>query len=88
MNLSLVATILSVLATLPQLYRTIRAGVLRDFHPTTLGIGVLANILLALHGYRTNDMGIVLFGVWFAIYNGVLFAYLKRINTSSTIAMQ
>ncbi len=81
MNLSLVATILSVLATLPQLYRTVSTGVLRDFHPTTLGIGIFANILLALHGYRTNDMGIVLFGAWFAVYNGILLAHLKRINT-------
>jgi uncharacterized protein with PQ loop repeat len=88
MNLSLVATVLSMFATLPQLYRTVSTGVLRDFHPTTLGIGVLANLLLAAHGLRKNDMGIVVFGVWFAVYNGVLFAYLKRMNTSSTIAMQ
>lgn len=76
MNLSVVATILSVLATLPQLYRTIQSGVLRDLHPTTPTVAIVANSILALHGYQTKDIGIVLFGVWFVIYNTVLLSYM------------
>ena len=78
MNLSIIATILSVLATFPQLYRTIQSGLLRDLHPTTPAVAIVANILLAMHGYQTKDIGIVLFGVWFAFYNAVLLAYMSR----------
>ncbi len=83
MNLSILATILSVLATFPQLYRTVQTGVLRDLHPTTAKVAIVANILLAAHGYRTRDTGIVLFGAWFALYNAVLLAYMSRQNESS-----
>lgn len=76
MNLSIVATVLSVLATFPQLYKTVTTGVLRDLHPTTPMVAIVANILLAIHGYRINDMGIVLFGGWFAVYNAILLSYM------------
>jgi uncharacterized protein with PQ loop repeat len=75
MKLSLVAAILSILATFPQLYRTITTGLLRDHHEYTMGIAVLANLLLLIHGYQTKDIGILIFGLWFVMYNGVLLYY-------------
>ncbi len=77
MNLSIIATVLSVLATFPQLYRTVQSGVLRDLHPTTAKVAIVANILLAAHGYQTKDVGIVLFGAWFALYNAVLLYHMQ-----------
>ena len=78
MNLSLVATVLSVLATFPQLYRTVTTKVLRDLHPTTPIVAIVANILLAIHGYQINDVGILLFGSWFAMYNAILLSYMAE----------
>lgn len=76
MELSLIATLLAIVATFPQLYRTLQSGVLRDMHPTTLVIAIVANIVLALHGYRKKDMGIFVFGLWFVMYNSVLYYFL------------
>lgn len=76
MNLAILATFVSVLATLPQLYRTLTTGVLRDFHPVTLGSNILGNLLLAGHGMQIKDPGIVLLGSWFVLYNGVLYYFL------------
>jgi uncharacterized protein with PQ loop repeat len=76
MNLAIFATIVSIFATLPQLYYTIRTGVLRDFHPVTLGSNVLGNLLLVGHGLQQNDVGVMLLGGWFTIYNAILYVYL------------
>ena len=75
MNFSLLAAILSIVATFPQLYKTIQSGLLRDHHPMTPVLAVLANILLAIHGYQKKDMGVLVFGLWFVVFNSVLVYY-------------
>ena len=75
MKLSLLAALLSILATFPQLYRTLKTGLLRDHHEYTMIISLLANILLSIHGYQTKDIGVLVFGLWFAIYNSVLLSF-------------
>jgi hypothetical protein len=79
MNLAIFATIVSIFATLPQLYYTIRTGVLRDFHPVTLGSNILGNLLLVGHGLQQKDVGVMLLGGWFTLYNGVLFSFLSSV---------
>lgn len=75
MKLSWIALVLSVVATFPQLYATLTTGLLRDHHPMTPVIALIANVILAIHGYRVGDMGIFLLGLWFTFYNGVLLYY-------------
>lgn len=72
MKLSILAAIVSIVATLPQLYSTLQTGKLRDHHPYTPVLALIANILLWIHGYRTKDMGVLALGAWFSLYNAVL----------------
>ena len=72
MNLSLAAAVLSILATFPQLYNTLKTGLLRDHHVYTMVISLISNLLLTIHGYMTKDIGILLFGSWFMVYTSVL----------------
>ena len=78
MNYSWIAVGLSILATLPQLYKTITTGLVRDYHPWTPALAVVANLFLALHGYSHKDFGLVGFGLWFVLYNGVILYYKQR----------
>jgi uncharacterized protein with PQ loop repeat len=80
MNYSWIAVVLSVLATFPQLSKTISTGQVRDWHPWTPAIAVVANGFLALHGSVTRDFGLVAFGLWFVVYNSVILYY-KRLET-------
>jgi uncharacterized protein with PQ loop repeat len=75
MKLSLIAAILSILATFPQLYRTLETGLLRDHHEYTMVLSLLANLLLLIYGYQTKDIGILIIGLWFVMYNSVLLSY-------------
>lgn len=79
MKLSILAAIVSILATLPQLYSTLQTGLLRDHHPYTPVVAFIANILLLVHGYRTKDLGILVLGAWFSFYNAVL-VYFKLLR--------
>jgi uncharacterized protein with PQ loop repeat len=75
MNLSLIALVISVIATFPQLYSTLQTGRLRDHHPMTAILALIANAILAVHGYLRKDLGILLLGLWFTLYNAVLTYY-------------
>lgn len=75
MKLSVLAAIVSIVATLPQLYSTLQTGLLRDHHPYTPILAVIANVLLLAHGYQTRDIGIIVLGAWFSFYNAVLVYY-------------
>ena len=75
MNLSWVALVLSVFATFPQLYSVLATGLVRDHNATTLLLGLVANAVLALHGYLRKDAGLFFLGLWFALYNAVLSYY-------------
>lgn len=81
LNLSIAATLLSILATIPQLYRTLKAGKLKEFHPTTLMLAILANVFLVIHGYLNKDIGVMLFGGWFAIYNAIMLDIVRKTNS-------
>lgn len=80
MNYSWIAVALSILATFPQLAKTISTGQVRDWHPWTPAIAGVANGFLALHGVVTREFGLVVFGLWFVIYNSVILYY-KRLET-------
>lgn len=75
MNFSWIALLLSLLATLPQLYQTITTGLVRDHNEWSPRIAIVANFFLALHGYSQKDYGLMLFGVWFILFNTVISYY-------------
>jgi uncharacterized protein with PQ loop repeat len=75
MNLSWIALTLAILATFPQMYLTISTGILRDYHPWTPILSLMGNFFLALHGYYRKDTPLMLFGVWFMLYNSILIYY-------------
>ena len=77
MNLSWIALALSILATFPQLYQTLSTGSVRDYHPWTPALAILANFVLGLHGLRTRDTGLALFAAWFVLYNSIIL-YFKQ----------
>lgn len=78
MSLSWIALGLSILATFPQLYQTLSTGLVRDHHPWTPAIAILANGVLALHGVAQKDFGLVGFAVWFFMYNIVILYYKRQ----------
>lgn len=73
---------ISFASTVPQLYQTISTGKTRDLNLWNLVLNTIVNLLLALHGYRTADTGILAIGVWFTLYWGLLGA-LKWRNLST-----
>ena len=75
MNYSWIAVILSVFATLPQIYKTVSTGSVKDHSEWTPVIAFVSNIFIALHGYIRKDYGLVFFGLWFMMYNSVLIYY-------------
>lgn len=83
MNLSWIALVLSVLATLPQLYQTISTGLVRDHNEWSPLLAMLANFFLVLHGYVRKDYGLMLFGLWFILFNAVI-SYYKHLAPAST----
>ena len=78
MNLSWIALVLSIVATFPQLYKTLSTGSVRDYHPWTPAIAVVANGVLGLHGLQTKDFGLLGFALWFVLYNAVILYYKRR----------
>lgn len=38
-------------------------------------LAMIANAILAVHGYLRKDTGILLLGLWFTLYNAVLTYY-------------
>lgn len=83
MNFSWIALLLSLFATLPQLYQTITTGLVRDHNEWSPRIAIVANFFLALHGYTRKDYGLVLFGLWFILFNSVILYY-KSLTPATT----
>jgi uncharacterized protein with PQ loop repeat len=71
-SLSPIIFVISFGATLPQLYQTLKTGLTRDLNLVNLFLNLLTNILLGIHGYITEDIGITAIGVWFSFYWAVL----------------
>ena len=82
MNFSWIALVFGVVATFPQMYQTLSTGILRDHHPWTPMIAFVWNFFLALHGYNRKDTGLMLFGLWFMIYNAILTQYIRNTDAS------
>ena len=82
MNYTWIALVLSILATLPQLYQTVTTGSVRDHNQWSPIIAIGANFFIALHGYTHRDYGLVFLGGWFIMYNSVI-TYFKSLTTSS-----
>ncbi len=83
MNFSWIALLLSLLATMPQLYQTISTGRVPDHNKWSPKIALVANCFLALHGYVRKDYGLMLFGLWFIVFNGVII-YFKELAPAPT----
>lgn len=75
MTYSVIALLLSILATLPQLYQTLTTGLVRDYHEWSPVIAIAANFFIALQGYVRKDVGLMILGVWFIMFNAVLVYY-------------
>lgn len=75
MDLSWIALTLAIVATFPQLYLTVSSGTLRDYHPWTPILSFAGNVFLSLHGYYRRDTALMLFGLWFMMYNAILIRY-------------
>lgn len=78
MNYSWIALALSIIATLPQMYQTLSTGLVRDHNEWSPIIAIGANFFLGLQGYVRNDIGLMVLGGWFIMYNAVL-TYYKRL---------
>lgn len=83
MNYSWIALLLSVVATLPQFYQTLTTGLVRDHNEWSPVIAILANFFLSIHGYARKDYGLMLFGLWFILFNSVI-AYYKQLAPTTT----
>jgi hypothetical protein len=77
MTYSVIALILSIIATLPQLYQTLTTGLVRDYHEWSPIIAIAANFFIALQGYVRKDIGLMILGAWFIMFNSVI-AYYKQ----------
>ena len=71
--------VIAVVATLPQLYQSLNTGRTVDFSASSLALNVLANLLLAIHGFMVADRGLFLIGSWFTIYMAILLGLKQQI---------
>jgi hypothetical protein len=69
---------LSILATFPQLYQILKTGLVRDHHPWTPALAIVANFVLGLHGLAQKDFGLAGFAAWFVLYNSVILFYKRQ----------
>jgi len=70
---------IAVVATLPQLYQSLKTGRTVDFSASSLALNLLGNVLLAIHGFIVADRGLFLLGAWFTIYMGILLGLKQQI---------
>ncbi len=77
-SLSYVIFILAAASTVPQLVQTYTTQQTRDFSNWSLALNLLANALLAIHGYRMRDTGLIALGAWFTIYWAYLYSVKLR----------
>jgi uncharacterized protein with PQ loop repeat len=71
--------VIAVVATIPQLYQSLKTGRTVDFSASSLALNVLGNLLLAIHGFTVGDRGLFLIGTWFTIYTGILLGLKQQI---------
>jgi len=76
--LTYIIFVIAVVATIPQLYQTFNTPKMGDFSILNLVLNDATNILLAIYGYLSGDMGIVLLGAWFTIYWSILLSIKLR----------
>jgi uncharacterized protein with PQ loop repeat len=77
-NLSTLVFMIAFVATIPQLWHTMRTRDTRAFNGWNLFLNLVTNALLAVHGYMTGDVGILALGAWFAVFWLVLLSYKVR----------
>ena len=76
MLLITVILVISIAATLPQIYQTRTTGSTGDFNRVNLILNLATNILLAAYGYQKKDWGIFTLGAWFSGY----WAFILSVN--------
>jgi uncharacterized protein with PQ loop repeat len=81
MSLSYITFIIFLVATLPQMQQTIQTGETRDLNWLNLILNIIGNALLGIHGYIQADNGILLLGLYFAAYWGLLLYYKSKENS-------
>jgi uncharacterized protein with PQ loop repeat len=70
--------VIAMASTLPQLYQSLTTDKTRDLNTGMIVLSVITNSLLMIHGYNTADRGILLLGLWFTGYWGILLALKVR----------
>ena len=68
-----------MVSTLPQLYQSLITQQTRDLSTSMMALSLIVNILLGIHGYNTADRGMLLLGLWFAMYWGILLSLKLRV---------
>jgi hypothetical protein len=68
MQLITVILVISIAATLPQIYQTLTTGSTGDLNRVNLILNLITNVLLAAYGYQKHDWGIFTLGAWFTGY--------------------
>lgn len=77
-TLGILATLVSCVQMVPQLYKTYTTREVEDVSLYSLVLICIANILWALHGYAIADSPLVIAGALTAVINGtLLFLYFK-----------
>ena len=71
MNLFFIILPIFFISTLPQLYQTIQSKRADDFNLMNLGLNILGNSLIIIHGFMKGDIGILLLSVYYIFYNSV-----------------
>lgn len=71
-----VGTVLAIVATMPQLLHTLQTWKVEDLNGTSIGIGLLSNVLFLVHSVRTKNWGYAVLAGWFFVY-GLTLSYVK-----------
>ncbi len=74
-NLSMLVFMIAFVATIPQLWYTVRTRDTQSFNGWNLFLNLVTNALLAAHGYFTRDVGILALGTWFTLFWLILLTY-------------
>lgn len=74
-------TVLAVLATLPQLVRTLQTWNVQDLDGTSIGLALFSNLLFCVHSLRTKDWAYAALAAWFLLY-GLTLSYVKFTSES------
>lgn len=71
---------LAIMATLPQLVRTLQTWKVEDLDGTSIGLALFSNLLFFIHSVATKDWAYGALAAWFLFY-GLTLSYVKFTST-------